>query len=327
MSDPWGQTPYSGSAPDQPGQPYPGQYGQYGGQYGYPDQYGPYGQYGQPGQYGQQAPYTGQPNFGSFGTPAQGYGPPRPPSPGNRGLWITLSIVAVVVVLLIVAAFLVLPNMFSKKSNTAGGSPASGSSPSSQQVAAGIPAPPNTPIPARSSTYNTFPPACSLLSGATNQLLNPGGTSKDEPPADLDEGDFKEYQHDCTFESREDNLRVMSLSLSGTVGDDAVDETTSTYQSEDITETSPFANVTGQRTVSGLGDEAKLVYGQQDVEKCNVARVYLRTQNAIIDASFGGCDKQPGTSFGLVPLSQADAQNGALTMAREALQHFNSVNP
>ncbi|EFA82490.1 hypothetical protein PPL_04915 [Heterostelium album PN500] len=97
-------------APNQPGAPAPGQYGQpqpgaypppgqYGqpqpgaypppGQYGQPPAPGQYGQPPAPGQYGQQPGQYGQPQPGQYGQPQPGqYGQPQPgayPPPGQYG--------------------------------------------------------------------------------------------------------------------------------------------------------------------------------------------------------------------------------------------------
>lgn len=314
MSYPWGQ-------PQNPG-PYPGQPGQFPGQ---PPTYS-----GQPWQYpGQSGPLPAQPGptpYGTvaYGTPPGGYGPPPPPG-GNRALWITLSIVGVVVVLLVGVFVFVVP----KSNNSAGGQghPRTGGQPSSNAQPPPIPAPPTDPLPARTTLYGNYPAACSLLSDTTVQTLYPKATGKDDKSDDQLDGS-QDINHTCNWDAETEYVRFMSLDLQGEVGDGALDTVTSTYHDTDrnLTDSTPIDKVEAQRPVPNLGDEANLIYGTQD-DGCRLARLTVRSQNAVVDVSYGGCDPTGDLSGKTNPISDSDALNGVMTMARAALQHLASANP
>lgn len=303
MSYPWGPPPN----PSDPSQP--GQFGQ---------------QAPNPWQYpGQSGPPPGQPTPFPYGTPSAGYGPPSPPH-GNRGMWITLGIAGVVVVLLAGAFIFVVP----KNSNSAGG-PSSPTAPSTSHPStsrqsrsagppAGVPAP-NNPIPPRTTQYSNFPAACSLVSTSTVQTLSPSATSKDST-LDNSIGGQRDYFHGCSWNAETSLLHDMSLNLTGITGDMAVDTINAIYKDTDLKESTPLDKVEDQRSIPNLGDQASFIVGI-DAGNCRIGHLVLRSQNAIVDVTYGGCDADDN------PLDSPTVVNGTMTMARDVLQHLNSANP
>lgn len=238
-------------------------------------------------------------------------------------MWITLSIVGVVVVLLIGVFVFVVP----KNSNSASGRgyPLGGGQPSGSAGPPVVPAPPTDPLPPRTTLYSNYPAACSLLGTTTVQTLYPKAAGKDDN-SDSQEDGYKDVQHSCDWDADTDNVRFMSLDLHGIVGDEALDTVMGVYRDEDLAHTTPIDKVEGQRSVPNLGDESNLIYGTQN-DGCRLARLTLRSHNAVVDVSYGGCD--PVGEFGGAtnPISDNTVLNGVMTMAREALQHLNSANP
>lgn len=238
-------------------------------------------------------------------------------------MWITLGIVGVVVVVLVGVLVFVIP----RNSNSASGqgNPLVPSRPSGSAQPPVVPAPPGDPLPPRTTLYSNYPAGCSLLSSNTVQALYPKAVGKADN-SDSQEDGYQDIEHSCDWDADSDYVRFMSLQMHGIVGEGALDTITAVYRDEDVAQTTPVDKIEDQRPVPNLGDESRLVYGTQN-DGCRLARVILRSQNTILDVSYGGCDPAEG-GFGAPtgPITDATAVNGAMTMARDALQHLNSAN-
>jgi hypothetical protein len=192
-----------------------------------------------------------------------------------------------------------------------------------------IAAPPTDPIPPRNDIYTTFPAACSMLSDATVQSLNPGAVAEESPPMDRNLDGFQQFSHSCDWEAANaDYVRFVSFELTGVLDneDDPVETVAGTYTgfAARLADSTNIVQIEGQHPEPNLGDEANIIYGI-DTSGCRTARLLIRSQNAKLDVTYGGCDRGPGELLASAPMNQTAMMNGVLTMARDALQHLNAA--
>jgi hypothetical protein len=274
--------------------------------YGHPQGPPPQGFFQQQGPVPQGFhPQQFQENQGSGGYPRQPWPPPGAGGPRRRtGLILGGAAGAVLVIAAVVIVVV---------ATRGHGSHSAVAAPAPRPAASHVPAARPTSTGAREPEYTRVPAPCGLVTSTTLAGYVPGGSA--QPPVDTTLGaittDNCDWRSQTPTEIRALDLTVTLDTFKGAASSDETDYTDKVGAAEQ-----PFDGntITGKRQLSGLGDQATVIYQSMGDTGGTEADLYVRSGNAIIDVTYI-CNARSGGR----PPSQAKELAGSEAAARNVL--------
>lgn len=234
---------------------------------------------------------------------------PVPPQPPRRRAGLVVGICAgagVLVLLLVVGVVAVAAHL------RGGGTDGPSATP-------GAAAPPTGALPRRTTLFGVPPKACPLLSHRALTEIYPGAHGKETDTHTPEVGnDF--YGRRCEWENdgSGDFIRFLDADIEVMTGEDALSTVQGTFPTfvKNLPKSVNITTVEGQKTLSGYGDDAHLIYGI-DTEGCRSAFMLTRIQNATAEIQYGGCNVDG--PMDLSPVATKVTLNGLYTAAHSIL--------
>ncbi len=167
------------------------------------------------------------------------------------------------------------------------------------------------------SEATVVPDSCGLIANADAEKLVPQFTQTPSSASDTDTYSQCAWTDFATGGGRQLTVEVRAILASG--GRSGTEGAKQTFQDEQSGDGSgknsldASQTVVAHRPLTGLGDEAYVVYSTDSSQAFGDGGVNIRVGNLLLAVHFGGAD-------GSKPLGQDDALNGATDAARKALK-------
>jgi hypothetical protein len=184
----------------------------------------------------------------------------------------------------------------------------------------------NSPMSsAHGSARDSVPEACPTLSAEIADRLAPGAER-----SEVIHATEADHHTECAWtlfgseRSRQLTLELRAVGASG--GRSAVDVASSTFQQEwqsdrDGKDLADTAKVKDSRGVSGIGEQAYVVYTLDATDGIGEAIADARLANLLVTVHYSGGDDRDSTAR---PLSSDAATGGALSVARDVITKLES---